>query len=466
MPPWSKDKSSPAGGPIQRLKALWSERRGLVLAVAGTFAAIGVAAGVALYLATKDPDDVSNPDVAFDAGDSQKQPRKVKETDWPVYGLNPARTRYLPARGLNPPFRVAWQFKARNLMEFSPILAGDSLYAVNNNGLAFALNKNNGKGRWLKDRAVLNASSPAFARNPNTIYVATLDPGKIQAINTANGNVRWQRDLPARSESSPVVIGDVVYFGCECGILYAFDRKTGETKWETQIGGPVKAAPAFSEGVLYVGDYAGQVTAVNAANGDIKWQTSQGGRFYSTPAVAFGRVYIGNVNGSMYSFNKQNGQLAWAQGTGDFVYAAPAVADTPRTPPTVYFGSYDGNFYALDARSGATRWSSPAGGKVSGAASVIGEIVYVANLDTTETYAYNVRTGQRVFRFRDGAYNPVVSDGKRIYLTGVKRVYALRPLKPTEPLSVRADEDPVPPRVRRARAKARQKARASKNAKD
>jgi hypothetical protein len=32
-----------------------------------------------------------------------------------------------------------------------------------------------------------------------------------------------------------------------------------------------------------------------------------------------------------------------------------------------------------------------------------------------------------VFDFGRGAYNPVVSDGKVIYLTGYSSVYALRP---------------------------------------
>jgi outer membrane protein assembly factor BamB len=96
----------------------------------------------------------------------------------------------------------------------------------------------------------------------------------------------------------------------------------------------------------------------------------------------------------------------------------------------VYFGTYGGStFYALDARDGDERWSADVGGSVIGAASVVGNIVYVANLNTTETDGFNVANGQKVWSFKDGAYNPVISDGRLLYMTGVRVIYALRPAK-------------------------------------
>ena len=52
---------------------------------------------------------------------------------------------------------------------------------------------------------------------------------------------------------------------------------------------------------------------------------------------------------------------------------------------------------------------------------------YVADLKTTSTYGFDVRNGHRIFQFPDGAYNPVISNGKEIFLTGYKTLYALRP---------------------------------------
>jgi outer membrane protein assembly factor BamB len=85
-------------------------------------------------------------------------------------------------------------------------------------------------------------------------------------------------------------------------------------------------------------------------------------------------------------------------------------------------------FYALDARDGHERWSADVGGSVIGAASLIGETVYVANLNTTETDGFDAATGKKVWTFKDGAYNPVISDGQHLFLTGYKTIYSLRPV--------------------------------------
>ena len=136
-----------------------------------------------------------------------------------------------------------------------------------------------------------------------------------------------------------------------------------------------------------------------------------GGNFYSTPAVAYGRVYLGNTDGRMYSFSADDGELAWSRSTGGYVYASPAVAAVPGYAPTVYFGSYSGRFYALDARSGSVRWSRGGYGRISGGATVIGDIVYFADLGNKRTYGLGARTGRQVFAHERGSYNPVVSDG-------------------------------------------------------
>ena len=36
-----------------------------------------------------------------------------------------------------------------------------------------------------------------------------------------------------------------------------------------------------------------------------------------------------------------------------------------------------------------------------------------------------MKTGQRVFRYKTGAYTPVISDGRRIYLAGYSSINAL-----------------------------------------
>jgi outer membrane protein assembly factor BamB len=139
-------------------------------------------------------------------------------------------------------------------------------------------------------------------------------------------------------------------------------------------------------------------------------------------------VYLGSVDGRVYSFEADTGELAWSHSTGDWVYAAPAVADTPNSPPTVYIGSMDQNFYALDARDGSVRWQQNIGSPILGAASVIGETVYVSGIaDGVGTLGFRTRNGNKVFEHELGRYNPVISDGQRLYLTGASVIRAFEP---------------------------------------
>ena len=84
-------------------------------------------------------------------------------------------------------------------------------------------------------------------------------------------------------------------------------------------------------------------------------------------------------------------------------------------------------FYALDARSGAERWSFQSPGRISGAVSVIGPVVYFANLESRETHGLDVRTGKEVFRHEGGGFAPPISDGKTLYLTGYATQLAFKP---------------------------------------
>jgi outer membrane protein assembly factor BamB len=412
-----------------------------------------IAAGVLLLLAggavagyfvfVKKQSDYNNPNAAFQTQPSAPPKKKragpKPETfKWPIYGYTRQRTRFLDA-GIHPPFRRLWRFtRGTGLIEFQPILVNGVLYFIRNEGRVYAVRAKNGKMLWQRKVSNLAASSPAWDRG--RLYITTLVPGSITALNAKNGKRLWRKALPSRAESSPIVVNGVVYFGSENGTVYALRAFSGKTVWTYHAGGAVKAALAYNQGKLYFGDYSGAVTALHAKTGSKAWSTAtngasfnRSGQFYSTPAVAFGRVYLGNTDSFVYSFVESSGQLAWRHGTGSYVYAAPAVGMVPGVGATVYIGSYDGNFYALNARTGGVRWTHRDGGKISGASTVIGRVVYYSSLGNHDTLGLNVASGNRVWRYPFGAFNPVISDGQRIYLTLNSNVAALLPKPKPKP---------------------------------
>jgi outer membrane protein assembly factor BamB len=445
---------------LRHPKTLWRERRRFVLVLAAALV-LGIAGIAVAYELLKRPADVHNSNAVFKPQKPKAPPKRRTTVNWPMFGLNPARTRYLPARGIHPPFRKLWRYTEKPLLEFPPIFVNGTLYAVNNNGFAFALDAHTGNKLWERRIGRLNASSPAYAHG--FLYIVNLDPGHLVKLDARTGKEVWKRSLPGRAESSPVVVGHSVYFGCENGELFAKSTVTGRTRWSTPLGGPIKSAPAYYRGHLYVGDYGGYMNAVDAHNGKLLWQSGSlgpgfgaSGQFYSTPAVAYGRVYGGNNDGRVYSFDIADGTLAWTYSTGGYVYSGPTVANTPHSPPTVFIGSFDGNIYALNAKNGDVRWSKSAGGQVVGSLSAVGEIVYVAEFSSKTTSGFMMRSGREVFHYPKGTYTPVISDGRRIYLTGYSSITALAPITKAEIRTAAKRK-----RARAAGKAARAKARAS-----
>src|ERR1035437_9494133 len=411
-----------------------------------------LAGGAVAVILLHSPGNVSHPNVEFTRPTTTTAPPPTRVVlppfEWPRYGDDAERTRYFASgHKLDPPFGVGWKFQDFALLEFPPVIYGSTLYVVDDNGSAKAIDKRTGHKLWETKVGTLAAASPALGTAQGLLYVPILSTnanapqtqapgnGRLVALSMRTGHVVWSHDIPAGTESSSLAWGDAVYVGDQSGTVDSLRGRDGHVNWTYHASGAVKGGPSLGYGRLYFGDYSGRAYALNPNNGHQIWAVSTSGaafgfgsgNFYSTAAVAFGRVYMGNTDGRVYSFAAKTGQLAWATSTGAYVYASPAVADIPGIGPTVYEGSYDGNFYAFDAQSGSVRWSHAAGGRISGSATILGKIVYYSDLGSKTTTGLDARTGRQVFSFPDGAFNPVVADYSTVYLPGYSMLYQMIP---------------------------------------
>ena len=164
-------------------KKLWHERPLETVAGALAIFALLVIGG---YLINKRPGDILNADAEFDPFE-QKITRGV--VDWPTYGFNNEKVRFLPRKGIRPPLKPRWEYVSGALMEFSPILVRGRIFGLNNAGLAFSLDSKTGELNWKHDIGELNASSPAF--DDGRLFMVNLEPGQVLALDADNG----KRDL-------------------------------------------------------------------------------------------------------------------------------------------------------------------------------------------------------------------------------------------------------------------------------
>lgn len=423
-------------------------RRGLIAAAV----VLVLVAGAVAYVLAHAPGNVSHPNLQFTSPTTttatvtpapRPRPPAADNFQWPLFGYDLTRTRDFPGpANLQPPLHVGWKFFDGALLEFPPVIYHTTLFILDDDGSARAIDIHHGRVLWHTVIGTLSAASPVVAPLAGLVLMPVLSVhghspggGAFDALSMKTGRVVWSQPVPSGSETSAIVHGSTVYYGDQGGTLYARNVSTGQLDWTYHASGPIKGGPAYANGTLYFGDYAGRAYAVNATTGHQVWAvTTSGaqlgfgsGNFYSTPAVAYGRVYMGNTDGYVYSFGARNGAVAWRTGTGAYVYGSPAVADPPGTGPTVYVGSYDGNMYAFNAQSGAIRWTHPAGGKISGSATVVGNVVYFSDLGARTTLGLDAGSGRQVFSFPDGAFSPVVADYHAIYLDGYDTMYQMLP---------------------------------------
>jgi outer membrane protein assembly factor BamB len=406
-----------------------------IIAAAVVLAAVGVAAALYVIHARR-PGNVFHPHVAFTVQPPPAVPAAAEVAAWPLYGYSKDHVRVapVPAR-MHPPYRRIWTAYGNALLEFPPVIDHHALYQLADDGTVHAIDTTTGRLLWQRRLGTLAASSPAAGGN--SVYVTLLEHGqgsrgRVAALRQTDGSVRWIRDLPSRSESSPLLDRGKLYFGSENGTVYALNAHNGGVLWTYHAHGAVKASPTLKAGRLFFGDYAGYVQAIRQSDGRRLWITGGGGliggsTFYSTPAAIFGRIFLGSTDGRVYAYDAATGSLAWARQTGSYVYSSPAVTNVAGIGPTVYIGSYDGTFYALSAYSGAVRWSYAAGGRISGSPTILGSLVYFAVLGTHRTIALALTNGHVAYTRPSGSFDPVVSDGTRIFLSGLTGLYGLVP---------------------------------------
>jgi outer membrane protein assembly factor BamB len=382
---------------------------------------------------------IYNPHARFIPQPSPTLPvRGPERSSWPFYGYSRAHTRFFPAPSrVFPPFRRLWVRNGNSLLEFPPSLYGDHIFQLADDGVLNAINLHTGHTFWQRRIGSLAASTPAAVGH--VVYATVLaradgvKKGEVFALAYTTGKILWSRALPSPSESSPLLDHGMLFFGSQAGTVYALNAHNGAVIWTYHAAGAVKASPTLSGGILYFGDYSGHLQALAARTGRRLWDSDSGGAllgsgtFYSTAAVMYGRVFLGNTDGRIYAYDASTGHLDWAVQTGAYVYASPAIANAPGLGPTVYAGSYNGAFYALNARSGHVEWRFHPGGRISGSATVVGRVVYFADLASHRTYGLGISTGRVVFQMHTGSFDPVISDGQDIYLTGYTGLYALAP---------------------------------------
>ncbi len=354
----------------------------------------------------------------------------------PEYGGGPTRTRYVPAVDLpTPPADPTWTLTGKALLEFPPAVARGVVALTTNKGRIFVLNARTREQLWTKARSAGDApiaASPAIVPDENAVLISGMD-GRLTSYVLDTGVENWTFSTgQSPIESSPLVSDGTAYIGAHNGRLYAVatnGTSGGKSRWSFQAAGAIKGSVAKSGDSIVFGDYSGTIYAVSASTHELIWHNRVGKRLYGGPGISGNTVVIGDVGGAVIAVDLRDGHRLWRHPTGDAVYSSPAIAKGK-----VFIGSYDGIFEALDLKTGNRVWPFDVKGRISGSATVVGNVVYTSVLarpgEPNRSFGLDIADGTKLWRGNDGRYSPAVGAGRTLYIVGRTTLYAYRAPSP------------------------------------
>jgi len=239
-------------------------------------------------------------------------------------------------------------------------------------------------------------------------------------------------------KSPPVLVGNLIYRGCDAGKMHAFDADTGAITWEFAAKGTgrkgIMSAPLVYESRVYFGAFNGAIYCLDAATGAEIWSQSYGEWVGSSPVIApkHGLVYFGIeyarpwARGSIGAFAVDTGARVWEHLVHKLQHGSPAYW---RGGDLILWGSADHETVALQAASGDVVWAFPTRRSVKYAPAIDEERGYVAfaSFDTS-IYVLDVRTGKKLGEWPTGEIcytTPLIYQNRLFCGSGDRHFYVI-----------------------------------------
>lgn len=333
----------------------------------------------------------------------------------------------------------------KGFSSLTPALDGDSIYAVDYEGLVVSLDSKTGKKHWSRKvnksqqglwtwlKSFVVAGDPnrqivgGIAAENGLLLVATY-AGEVMALSKETGDELWRKQLPGEVVSAPRTNGSVVAAQTVNGKLFALDAKTGEQLWFYDNPPPILTlrgtpSPIVTDTAIYSGFSNGRMMAFNPANGLILWEqrvASPKGRselermvdIHSSPLIKDGVIYVGTYQGRISALARGTGKPLWGQDGSTSENVALA-------GDKLFVAQADGKLIAYNATTGEVLWSNDKMlRRLLNGPQAFGDYVAVVDFKGY-MHVVNQSDGEFVARTkvdRKGARAPMLTDGETLYV--------------------------------------------------
>lgn len=257
---------------------------------------------------------------------------------------------------LDTDLQLRWRFPLSLPPGTQPLVVGERVYFGGNDGILYALSRDDGRELWRVQTTDKLRSAPRLL--DDLLYFGGVD-GSVYAVDAASGAVRWRYACGKDVHAALAVSREAVFAGSGDQQVHALDPQSGALRWKAPMGDWVVAEPALAHNTLFVGVADGSLRALDPASGVERWRFNSGGRIWFAVLVEGDLVYFASGDGHVYAIEAHSGNERWRQRVGTQAEGRLALHRG-----VLYAGSPDAFLYALDALDGRPLWRLATGGAV------------------------------------------------------------------------------------------------------
>ena len=277
------------------------------------------------------------------------------------------------------PLKKIWQLNTDQVVDDKnpylpdPIYLSESLFLLNNYGVLFKIDANNGKIFWKKaifknlENTIIGtpALSGKLSNNGKISIYAHNGINEILALNGESGKVIWKKNhsLPIRggitSYKNSILVSDFD------GNFLSINNKNGKTNWNIFLGSDynsvyTSARPVVAENKIIVPGTGGAFFIISNDTGDVLWSENissnkqlpkifHSGDIIANPIYYKGKIYIVSQSGYTAAFDINTSKQLWNISVGGL--------ETPSlSGETIFVNGHMGILTAIDIKTGKLRW--------------------------------------------------------------------------------------------------------------
>lgn len=195
----------------------------------------------------------------------------------------------------------------------SPIIRGERLYAVLNNGDAVALRRDTGDVLW-KQQLIIENDAPVLSELKVPVSDPVLVPaslvgrsddllavpiyqGQMMFLSTQDGSRVLNRNISVRN--TPSLYDGLLYVADSHGAVMALDPQSGQSMWKQQVSDGELAGPLLLNNSIWVADAHGRVTRLGL-DGTIQANIQLPGSIARTPVAMGAGLLVRNDRGTLF----------------------------------------------------------------------------------------------------------------------------------------------------------------------